>query len=116
MDKERGGLTEGLAADPMATPEDPVKDIMTLRKVDFILKDCRMVKSAHGHKGHVSKRSEGDTMIRHSLGRVISLGGLLSLATGGLALGAEEAESGLAEIVVTAQKYESTIQNTPFSI
>jgi len=55
-------------------------------------------------------------MTRHSLGRVISLGSWLSLGSGGLALGAEEAESGLAEIVVTAQKYESTIQTTPFSI
>jgi hypothetical protein len=49
MDKERGGLTEGLAADPMATPEDPVKDIMTLRKVDFVMKGVASSKDAHGH-------------------------------------------------------------------
>ena len=115
MDKERGRLTEGLAAHLMATPEDPVKDIMTLRKVDFVMKGVSSSKGAHGHEA-MSQSQEGDTMTRHSLGRVISLGSLLSLGSGGLALGAEEAESGLAEIVVTAQKYESTIQTTPFSI
>jgi len=57
-------------------------------------------------------------MTRQALGRrlLISLWALGSLCVGAVALGAEDIDTGLAEIVVTAQKYESTIQNTPFSI
>jgi len=48
VEKERGTITEGLAADLIATPEDPTKDILTLKKVDFVMKDGRIVTDAHG--------------------------------------------------------------------
>jgi imidazolonepropionase-like amidohydrolase len=48
VDKDRGVIAEGLAADLIATPGDPTKDIMTLRKVDFVMKDGRVVRNAHG--------------------------------------------------------------------
>jgi iron complex outermembrane recepter protein len=56
-------------------------------------------------------------MSRSALGRIsVTLSwGLPLLLVGGPAVCAED-DTGLAEIVVTAQKYESTIQNTPFSI
>jgi imidazolonepropionase-like amidohydrolase len=47
VDKDRGVIAEGLAADLIATPDDPTKDIMTLRKVDFVMKDGRIVRNAH---------------------------------------------------------------------
>jgi imidazolonepropionase-like amidohydrolase len=47
VDKERGVIAEGLAADLIATPEDPTKDIMTLRKVNFVMKDGHVVRDAH---------------------------------------------------------------------
>jgi len=47
VDKERGTITEGLAADLIATPDDPTKDIMTLRKVDFVMKNGRIVTDTH---------------------------------------------------------------------
>jgi imidazolonepropionase-like amidohydrolase len=49
IDKERGVLAEGLAADIIATPADPLKDIMALRKVDFVMKDGQIVTDAHQH-------------------------------------------------------------------
>src|SRR3984885_13922135 len=57
-------------------------------------------------------------MTCHALGRpsITSVCGLALVCTGGLAVCAEPDDSGIPEIVVTAQKYESTIQNTPFSI
>ncbi len=48
VEKERGVISEGLAADLIATPEDPTKDIMTLKKVEFVMKDGRVVRDAHG--------------------------------------------------------------------
>jgi imidazolonepropionase-like amidohydrolase len=48
VDKERGVIAEGLAADLIATPEDPTKNIMTLKKVDFVMKDGRLVRDARG--------------------------------------------------------------------
>jgi imidazolonepropionase-like amidohydrolase len=47
VDKERGVIAEGLAADIIATPADPTKDITALRKVDFVMKDGRVVSDAH---------------------------------------------------------------------
>ena len=57
-------------------------------------------------------------MKRHAPGRlsIASVWGLGLLCAGGLAVCAEPDDAGIPEIVVTAQKYESTIQNTPFSI
>jgi iron complex outermembrane receptor protein len=57
-------------------------------------------------------------MTRHALGRlsITSLWVPALLCAGGVAVCAEPDDYGIPEIVVTAQKYESTIQNTPFSI
>jgi imidazolonepropionase-like amidohydrolase len=49
VNKERGAIDEGLAADLIATPEDPNKDIMTLRKIDFVMKDGQVVRNEHSH-------------------------------------------------------------------
>ena len=96
VDNERGGRAEDLATDLIAPPEDSLKEIVTLRKV--VMTGVASSKGAHGHEA-MSQSQEGDTMTRHLLARVISLASLLSLGSQGLALGAEEAESGLAEIV-----------------
>jgi imidazolonepropionase-like amidohydrolase len=39
IDKERGPLKAGLAADLIAVPGNPLKDIMLLHKVSFVMKD-----------------------------------------------------------------------------
>lgn len=56
-------------------------------------------------------------MLRQPFGKpsLAAIGSLLLIAGGEVAFAADE-DTGLAEIVVTAQKYASTIQNTPFSI
>jgi outer membrane receptor protein involved in Fe transport len=48
---------------------------------------------------------------------LLPVGGLLCWALGSpTALAADAQETGLEEIVVTAQKFESTVQSTPISI
>jgi len=44
VDKEHGFLKPGMAADIIATPEDPLENIQTLRKVSFVMKDGAIVK------------------------------------------------------------------------
>lgn len=44
VSKERGALKPGLAADIIATPENPAENIQTLRKVSFVMKDGVVVK------------------------------------------------------------------------
>jgi len=44
--KVRGRLAEGLAADLVAMPADPLADIEALRKIDFVMKDGKVVRSA----------------------------------------------------------------------
>jgi imidazolonepropionase-like amidohydrolase len=44
VDKERGFLKPGLAADIIATPENPEDNIQTLKKVSFVMKDGTIVK------------------------------------------------------------------------
>jgi imidazolonepropionase-like amidohydrolase len=39
VDKDRGFLKAGLAADIIATPENPLDNIQTLKKVSFVMKD-----------------------------------------------------------------------------
>ncbi len=44
VDRERGALKPGMAADIIATPENPLENIQTLRKVGFVMKDGAIVK------------------------------------------------------------------------
>src|SRR5712692_9729551 len=44
VDKERGFLKPGMAADIIATPENPAENIQTLRKVSFVMKDGAIIK------------------------------------------------------------------------
>jgi len=44
IDKDRGRLAEGLSADLVAMPADPIDDIENLRKIDFVMKDGRIVR------------------------------------------------------------------------
>lgn len=44
VDKMRGSLREGLSADLVAMPEDPLRDIENLRKIDFVMKDGKVVR------------------------------------------------------------------------
>ena len=44
VDKERGFLKPGFAADIIATPENPSENIQTLRKVSFVIKDGAIIK------------------------------------------------------------------------
>ena len=45
VDKVRGNVIEGLSADLVAMPADPLADIENLRKIDFVMKDGRIVRS-----------------------------------------------------------------------
>jgi imidazolonepropionase-like amidohydrolase len=38
VDRERGFLKVGMAADLVATPGDPLDDITSLKKIDFVMK------------------------------------------------------------------------------
>ena len=44
VDHDRGRLAEGLSADLVAMPADPIGDIENLRKIDFVMKDGRIVR------------------------------------------------------------------------
>lgn len=44
VDKERGAIKVGLAADIIATPENPLDHIQTLKKVSFVMKDGKIFK------------------------------------------------------------------------
>jgi len=44
LDKERGALRPGLAADIVATDGDPLEDLAALRRVVFVMKDGRVVR------------------------------------------------------------------------
>jgi imidazolonepropionase-like amidohydrolase len=44
VEEERGAIKPGLAADIIATPGDPSRDIEALKQVDFVMKDGRVVK------------------------------------------------------------------------
>jgi imidazolonepropionase-like amidohydrolase len=48
VDKERGAIREGLAADIIAVPGDPTTDIDALRTVSFVMKNGRIVKRQGG--------------------------------------------------------------------
>ncbi len=44
VEKTRGSLREGLAADIIAVPENPLENINTLKKVSFVMKNGRVIK------------------------------------------------------------------------
>ena len=48
VEKERGSLREGLSADLVAMPADPLSDIENLRKIDFVMKDGKVVRKPAG--------------------------------------------------------------------
>jgi imidazolonepropionase-like amidohydrolase len=45
VDKERGFLRVGMAADIIATPENPLENLKTLKQVGFVMKDGVVIKS-----------------------------------------------------------------------
>jgi imidazolonepropionase-like amidohydrolase len=45
VDAERGAIRAGLAADIIATPDNPLDDIQAVRKVNFVMKDGSVFKS-----------------------------------------------------------------------
>ena len=45
VDKERGALSLGLAADIIATPENPLENINTLKRVSFVMKNGVTIRS-----------------------------------------------------------------------
>lgn len=44
VDKERGAIRESMAADIIATPENPLDNILTLKQVSFVMKDGKVLK------------------------------------------------------------------------
>jgi len=44
VEKQRGALREGLAADIIAVPENPLENINTLKKVSFVMRNGAVVK------------------------------------------------------------------------
>jgi imidazolonepropionase-like amidohydrolase len=50
VDKMRGSLHEGLSADLVAMPADPLSDIENLRKIDFVMKDGKVVRKPAGSR------------------------------------------------------------------
>ena len=45
ISKQRGAIAEGLAADIIAMPANPLGDIESLRKVNFVMKDGKVVRA-----------------------------------------------------------------------
>lgn len=46
IEKQRGAIAPGLAADIIAVPEDPLQDIHALRKVQLVIKEGQIIKYA----------------------------------------------------------------------
>ncbi|HKR01156.1 MAG TPA: amidohydrolase family protein [Pyrinomonadaceae bacterium] len=44
VDKQRGAIRQGMAADIIATPENPLENINALKQVSFVMKDGRVFK------------------------------------------------------------------------
>jgi imidazolonepropionase-like amidohydrolase len=44
VDKQRGAIKENMAADIIATPENPLDNILTLKQVSFVMKDGKVLK------------------------------------------------------------------------
>jgi imidazolonepropionase-like amidohydrolase len=45
VEKERGAIKPGMAADIIATPENPLDNIQTLKQVSFVMKDGKVIKN-----------------------------------------------------------------------
>ena len=45
VEKERGAVKAGLAADIIATPDDPLANIATLKHVSFVMKDGKVFRN-----------------------------------------------------------------------
>jgi len=45
VDKERGTLAVGMAADIIATPESPLDNVAALKSVVFVMKNGRIIRS-----------------------------------------------------------------------
>jgi len=48
VNKVRGSISQGLSADIVATPANPLDDIESLRKIDFVMKDGKVVRKPAG--------------------------------------------------------------------
>jgi len=46
VEKERGAIKPGLAADIIATPDNPLDNIQTLKHVTFVMKDGKVIKQS----------------------------------------------------------------------
>jgi imidazolonepropionase-like amidohydrolase len=44
INKTRGSISKGMAADIIATPANPLESIQTLRQVSFVMKDGQVVR------------------------------------------------------------------------
>ncbi len=44
IDDERGKIAPDLAADIIAVPEDPLADVDVLKRVNFVMKNARVVR------------------------------------------------------------------------
>jgi imidazolonepropionase-like amidohydrolase len=49
INKTRGSIGAGLSADIVATPANPLEDIEGLRKIDFVMKDGKIVRKPASH-------------------------------------------------------------------
>jgi imidazolonepropionase-like amidohydrolase len=52
LDKTRGRVAPGYAADLIAVPADPRTDIEVLRKVDFVMKDGEVIRAPEAPHEH----------------------------------------------------------------
>ena len=46
VDKQRGAIKVGQAADIIATPENPLDNIQTLKQVFFVMKNGKVIRAA----------------------------------------------------------------------
>ncbi len=49
VNKVRGNLSPGLSADLVAMPANPLEDIENLRRIDFVMKDGKIIRKPSGH-------------------------------------------------------------------
>ena len=49
VNKVRGSLAQGLNADIVAMPSNPLDDIESLRKIDFVMKDGKIIRKTSIH-------------------------------------------------------------------